>query len=116
MGWLESILQRILHECGGSRRFLNEKLIEHLASATKPRPHPFSLWGPTRPSEAAPVHNPAPASEPNSPPSPSAPSSYTSWPGLFDRTFTARHLPPCTDGRSYPEIDKVLGLLTRKAR
>lgn len=97
MGWFESIL----HAFPGGQRFLNEKLIEHFASATKPRPHAFSLWGPTRPSQPAPVANPAP-------------SCYTSWPGLFDRTFTARHLPPSTDDRSHPEMDKVLGLLMRK--
>lgn len=110
MGWFQSLL----HAIPAGERFLNEKIIEHFASATKARPHAFSLWGPTRPLESAPVANPAPATAPNSPLSPSAPSSYTSWPGLFDRTFTARHLPPSTDDRSHPEMDKVLGLLMRK--
>lgn len=109
MGWLDSIL----HEFAGGRRLLNQKLIEHFASASPPRPHPFSLWGPTRPSEPAPVHNPAPADARSSPRSPSAPSSYTSWPGLFDRSFTARHLPPCSDDRTYPDVEKVLGVLAR---
>src|SRR4051794_32795597 len=94
MSWL----QNILHELSGGRLFINQKIIEHFASATTPRPHPFSLWGPTRPSEPAPVHNPAPVAAPNLPPSPSAPSCYTSWPSLFDRTFTARHLPPRDGG------------------
>src|SRR3954471_23509376 len=88
MRWLEDILRGLV---GGGRRFLNQQLIEHFASATKPRPHAFSLWGPTPPLQPAPVHNPAPAAAPNLTPSPSAPSCYTSWPSLFDRTFTARH-------------------------
>ena len=113
LSWLEGILHT-LHELPAAERFVNEKLIDHLASATKPRPHAFSLWGPTRPSQAASVANPSPATAPSSLPSPSAPSSYTSWPGIFDRTFTARHLPPSTEDRSYPEMNKVLGLLMRQ--
>src|SRR5256885_12453567 len=78
------------------------------------RSHAFSLWGPTPPSQPAPVHNPATAATPNSSLSPSEPSRYTSWPGLFDRSFTGRHLPPGDDGRSYPAKDKDLGPLTRQ--
>ena len=109
MKWLEGVIAAF----PAGERFLNEKLIEHFASSTKPRPHPFSLWGPTRPTEPAPVANPAPAAAFRSPPSPSAPSCYTSWPSLVDRTFTGRHLPPCREDRSYPEIDEVVGLLSR---
>jgi prostaglandin-endoperoxide synthase 2 len=111
MGWFDTIFHDVI---GGGRRLVNEKLIEHFASATKPRPHAFSLWGPTPPSQPAHVPNPAPAAAPHSTPSPSPPSHYTSWPGLFDRTFTGRHLPPGDDARVYPPIDNVLGLLTRQ--
>ncbi|HEX8622079.1 MAG TPA: peroxidase family protein [Allosphingosinicella sp.] len=45
------------------------------------RPHPYSLWT-----------GPAPATPP--PPPPFVPSDYVSWPGLADRGYTGRHLPP----------------------
>ena len=112
MGWLLVILNKF----PGLRLFINKKIIEYLASTTKPRPNPFSLWGPTRPSQPAPVRHPAPVVAPNLALSPSAPSYYTSWPGLFDRTYTARHLPPSDDGRSYPSVENVIGLLLRKDR
>lgn len=56
------------------------------------RPHPFSLW--TGAATGPPPDRPAkPAGDP--PPIPAfEPSSYVSWPGLADRTYTGRHLPP----------------------
>ena len=58
----------------------------------KRRPHPFSLWT----GSAGPPRNDVPDYCPALPPAPSAfaPSDYVSWPGLFDRSYTGRHLPP----------------------
>ncbi|HWJ36159.1 MAG TPA: peroxidase family protein [Steroidobacteraceae bacterium] len=54
--------------------------IEYLASRTPPRPRPLSLWSPLPmppgPGQTLPITD------------------YTSWPGLTDRTFSSRHLPP----------------------
>ncbi len=111
------LFDKIFHEAvGGGRRLASEALIEYFASKTKPRPHAFSLWGPTPPSQPAHVPNPAPTAAPNLTPSPSPPSHYTSWPGLVDRTFTARHLPPGDDARVYPASRAVVvpQLLTRQ--
>jgi prostaglandin-endoperoxide synthase 2 len=66
------------------RKSLSKLAIDHLASSTTPRPHPFSLWSaipkPADPDVAGPV------------------SDYTSWPGLTDRTFSSRHLKPADQG------------------
>ncbi len=58
----------------------------------KRRPHPFSLWT----GSAGPPRNDVPDYCPTLPPAPAAfaPSDYVSWPGLFDRSYTGRHLPP----------------------
>jgi prostaglandin-endoperoxide synthase 2 len=57
----------------------NRWAIDHFASATHPRPRPFSLWSHTPQGDTA---------------HPEYVSDYTSWPGLTDRVFSARHLPP----------------------
>ena len=61
-------------------RIATEVVVGVLANATAPRPRPFSLAG-----------------------------DYTSWPGLTDRTFTGRHLPPAAPGTvgQPPERDVV---------
>lgn len=62
------------------RRTISRIAIDKLAQSTRARPLPFSLWSeapkPADPNVAGPV------------------SDYTSWPGLTDRTFSSRHLPP----------------------
>jgi prostaglandin-endoperoxide synthase 2 len=67
---------------------LNRIAINHIASSTPARPRAYSLW------------SPVPASDMGTPGDPyySGPvNSYTSWPGLTDRRYSSRHLPPATD-------------------
>lgn len=62
------------------RKSISRLAVDHLASSTPPRPHPFSLWSHIAKPAAANMQGPV--------------SDYTSWPGLTDRTFSSRHLPP----------------------
>ncbi len=61
------------------RKVISRLAVDKLASSTPPRPLPMSLWSPvdqTDPDVQGPVCD------------------YVSWPGLTDRTFSSRHLPP----------------------
>lgn len=49
--------------------------IEYLASRTRPRPHPLSLWSPI--AKPAPLDRAGPVND------------YITWPGLTDRTFSS---------------------------
>ena len=65
-------------------RAINRFLTNRIASATVPRPRPFSLWSaeplpdPGDPGQAGPITD------------------YSSWPSLTDRRFSGRHLPPAS--------------------
>jgi prostaglandin-endoperoxide synthase 2 len=100
------------------RRFVNEAIIKRFAASTPPRPHRFTLWSPSSPT--APVFHHIDATRANVAPKPPPNwvSDYTSWPGLFDRTFTARHLPPRreTDKRPVPDPEAVADLFLRKGQ
>jgi prostaglandin-endoperoxide synthase 2 len=92
------------------------------------RPHPFSLWtgmnmGPPPEGETAPNakvgSQDAPAGFRSTRPTFSgqfAPSDYVSWPGLADRRYTGRHLPPAEPGKmeNLPDIDCVVDTLFRR--
>lgn len=92
---------------------VNRYIINLFASSTSPRPHRFSLWTPSSPNTPAPTRTPASRSNSASKPSPiSSPQSYTSWPSLVDRTFTARHLGP-TDPVAYPAEESIVTLFRR---
>jgi prostaglandin-endoperoxide synthase 2 len=75
------------------------------------RPHPYSLWtgaatGP--PSEWRPDYCP----EIDPPARSFAPSGYVSWPGLADRSYTGRHLPPAdTPPEAQPDAERVFETL-----
>ena len=89
------------------RRWLNGLLIDSIASCTIARPLPHSLWGPKGNAPSPP--SPPVAQEPSS--------SYVSWSGLTDRTFTGRHLPPATDEQvsQLPDWATLRPLFARKA-
>lgn len=87
------------------------------------RPHPFSLWagmgmdlppvGKTA-DTAAPLAANAPGNraEPAAP-RPFSPSGYVSWPGLADRRYTGRHLPPADEAYAagLPDKEQVVKTL-----
>lgn len=79
------------------RRLTNRLLISVLTGSTQPRPYPFSLWGPGAAATGS--------------------ADYTSWTGLFDRTFTGRHLPAADPASmdSLPPIEALRPLFQRGA-
>ena len=80
---------------------INRLAINHVATRTTARPRPFSLWS----------HVPKPAGADQQGPV----SDYTSWPGLTDRHFSGRHLPPADPAFSQgqPALDQVAALFSR---
>lgn len=80
---------------------VNQLAINHVATRTKARPRPFSLWSntakPADPDKQGPV------------------SDYTSWPCLTDRRYSGRHLPPADPAfsRGHPPLDEVAALFKR---
>lgn len=116
VGGVVQTLVRVFSFFPAALAWLNRLIINFFASRTAPRPHPFSLWSPSRPSTPAPVKTPIAVSNiaPNPDP-PSPPACYTTWPSLFDRTFTARHLPPADAAvrPSLPDEAAVVDLFRR---
>ncbi|HEY0715135.1 MAG TPA: hypothetical protein VGF45_20815, partial [Polyangia bacterium] len=94
-------LARMLLRAPSLRAFASREYTDLLASRTKPRPHPFSLWShvarPSRLDLEGPVND------------------YTSWPSLTDRKFSARHLPPCTEAEqaALPDLNRLQELFRR---
>lgn len=89
------------------------------AAATPSRPHRFTLWSPSKPTTPAHRRFVPPLLRSSAKPSfvpIGGVSDYVSWPGLVDRTFTARHLPPrpVDDPRPLPEPDAVVALFDRQ--
>lgn len=79
-------LWRLLRATPWVRGFFNRLFINTLAGASRPRPHPLSLG-----------------------------MDYASWSGLFDRTYTGRHLPPADQKwvESLPDIQNLRSLFAR---
>ncbi len=80
--WVTWIL-KLLVLVPGLKPLINDLLINLAATSARPRPLPYSLWGPPVP----PDQLPAEAESAN----------YVAWPGLVDRTFTGRRLSQCDD-------------------
>ena len=68
-------------------RLINRIVTNTIASATKPRPRPYSLWWPANSLDAR-----SAADQTNGPIT-----DYASWPSLTDRSFSARHLDPAPE-------------------
>ena len=83
------------------RRFFNRVFINLITNSTKPRPHPFSLWGP-KATAATPIGSPS--------------ANYVSWTGLVDRTYTGRHLPAADQSYvdALPDPVKLRALFQRQ--
>jgi prostaglandin-endoperoxide synthase 2 len=79
LAWLASIpcLSRLINRIGTNS----------IASATKPRPRPYSLWWPAESDGVCPAKG-----QPNGPIT-----DYASWPSLTERSFSARHLAPAPE-------------------
>ncbi len=75
-------------------KYINRIATHYLATRTHPRPRPFSLWSEV----PAPQNSNGPVSD------------YTSWPGLTDRTFSSRHLPPLNEPLTLPSLDAATEL------
>ena len=78
-----SLLNTVIEAAEASglfRHTISRVAINHIAGSTPPRPRPLSLWShlpkPDDPQRQGPVND------------------YTSWPGLTDRSWSGRHLPP----------------------
>lgn len=69
-----------------AHRELNREAINHFASATKARPRAFSLWSP--------VQGPKTFTDVPNVNDPEYVTDYTSWPGLTNKRWSGRHLPP----------------------
>ena len=110
-------LVKLLSYFPAALAWVNRFIVNFFASTSVPRPHPFSLWSPSRPTTPAPVKTPAAVSNVAPKQGPiSTPACYATWPSLFDRTFTGRHLPPADDAarKSCPDEGAVLSLFRRK--
>lgn len=86
---------RLVRSFPPSRRTFNRLYINVVANASRPRPHPMSLWGPTHPGPCA---------------------DQISWTGLVDRSYTGRHLPPADDAyvAALPPVKALDALFRRK--
>jgi prostaglandin-endoperoxide synthase 2 len=81
--WIQKLLQSLAVSWPAFGTFLSGVMINAIMKATRARPHPWSTK-----------------------------TDYVSWPGLTDRTYSARHL-PSADIPSLPDIDEVTTLFTR---
>lgn len=98
-------LGRAIDAIGPLRRAINRLLIDRIAAAPLARPLPLGLW--SSGNVAVPT-----ADLGNGVPHETA----ASWPGMVERGFTGRHLPPAEtfEVEGLPEPDAVMDLFERK--
>ena len=82
------------------RKVISRLAVDKLASSTPPRPLPMSLW--------------SPIDQPADPDRQGPVCDYVTWPGLTDRTYSSRHLPPAAQADidalpPNPQADPVTG-------
>lgn len=82
------------------RKVISKLAVDKLASSTPPRPLPMSLWSPIAKPADPNVQGPV--------------CDYVTWPGLTDRSFSSRHLPPAAQADidalpANPDADPVTG-------
>lgn len=102
--WLTWILG-VLVKVPWIKRFINDFVINMVSSSSKPRPLPYSFWGP----------RPRPDTPPLPTPDAGFAANYISWPGLVDRSYTGRHLPECAPAftANLPPVDAIRPLFIR---
>lgn len=88
----------------GGRKLITRLAIKQITNKAVPRPHPYSLWSPAKVGPADFIEGAKVES-----------SRYTSWPGLVDREYTGRHLPPADKSytESLPHPDQIKELFVR---
>lgn len=98
--WLPRIVSLLSH-IGPAQRWINWSIIDYLARQTTHRPLPLSLCQPGAKAIA-------PAGQERY-------GAYVSWPGLVDRSFTGRHLPPISDAEvcALPDPTQFVPLFQR---
>ncbi|NRR30004.1 hypothetical protein HSX11_07370 [Oxalobacteraceae bacterium] len=98
MGILDEVLEGI-HQVPFLGESISRLAINQVAARTVPRPRAYSLWSADPVGEGAigPITD------------------YTSWPGLTDRSFSGRHLPPMDQASAdaLPSLDAVAALYQR---
>jgi prostaglandin-endoperoxide synthase 2 len=103
-------LVRLVKRCDPLSRAINRLVINGISSAPPGRPLPLSLWTPYD-SETH-VESVASPRDPEK-----TTSTFASWPGLVDRRYTGRHLPPVDQAfvDALPDVPSVAELYKRTA-
>jgi prostaglandin-endoperoxide synthase 2 len=107
-------LARLINDTPFLRRFVSGLVIEFTSASCPPRPHALSLWTPPGMAGAMPAWAARGKADPVAGAAAMRENAYVSWPGLVDRRFTARHLPPDAD-RALPPLQEVVELYRRPA-
>ncbi len=102
---LLELLANCVSKLPGGRKLVNRLAINFITNSTKARPYPFSLWSPVTIGASDKVAGGKVES-----------ARYTSWPGLVDRRFTGRHLPPAEKEYTLglPPVKDVMPLFKRE--
>lgn len=94
---MSEVIDRIARAVPGLARTLARVKVNAYARAAPPRPHRYSLWSPGPP---------PPKGDPTC-------GDWTAWPGLFDASYTGRHLGCVGADTVRPDADAVIDLFRR---